>query len=185
MPRPPSSWTPPVGWLLLVAGDAKRARALLADALATLEREAGDRDAAFPVERAWSWLAEAEWLAGDVDAALGAYVRACLRGGALTEPEMTCEAILDLFDLAADLELPAPITDWIPVIADLLGVARLPDEAFDVPAGAVPARQLARELALYRRARSRPPHDEAARIEAKRTMMKLAPPLVRELLRKI
>lgn len=175
----------PAGWLLVVARDASGAREQLAAAIAAAPPDSGDREGEFPVGRTWSWLAEAEWLGDDVDAALRAYVHACLHGDALVEPQITCEAILDLFDAAADFELPEPVTDWIPAIADLLGAARLPEAALEVPAGAPPGRRLAAELALYRRARAGTGRDEATKIEAKRRMLKLAPPTLRELLRKI
>ena len=171
----------PVGWLLLRAGNVADAREQLSAALAALVTV----NDGFPAARAWSWLAEAEWLAGDAAAAIRAYCRACLLGGAVTEPEITCESILDLFDTAADLDLPEPITDWVPVLADLRGLVRLGEEATAPPLDAAPARRLAAELAEYRLRRAAGALDEAARIGAKRNMARLAPPSLRELLRKV
>lgn len=167
----------PAGVLLLLAGDAERAHPMLAAACAAR----GEPDA-----RWLGYLGEAAWRCGQSHGALEAYGRACLVDPtAIDEAQLTCTPVLDLVDLGVDLELEPPVLAYVPVLADLQAVLMLDDLALTAPPGATAPRRLAALLRAYRGARAAGTLDEAARIAAKRELLRLAPVGLKELLRRI
>lgn len=167
----------PAGYLLLLAGDARGARSSLEQACAAVDL----------ADARWlGYLGEAAWRCGDVHAALEAYALACLVDPLAVDSEsITCRPVLDLIDLGDDLELDPPVLGYVPVLADLHGTHPLDDRAIDLRLEPTTARKLAGLLRRYRARRSAGTLDEAARIEAKREMLRLAPAGLRELFRRI
>lgn len=93
--------------------------------------------------------------------------------------------MLELLDLHDELELSEVPLSYLAVLADLLGKHPLDDFALEVPAGASTPRRLAALLRAYRRDRASGALSEGDRIEAKRGLARLAPPGLRELLRRL
>ena len=96
---------------------------------------------------------------------------------------MTCEPLSDLLAKAEESELPEPLLQHVPLLADLLGRRPLDDRALAAPPDASDARRLAALLRDYRVRRGKRRLDEAGRVAAKRAMLKLAPAGIRELFR--
>jgi tetratricopeptide (TPR) repeat protein len=165
----------PVGVLALEAGDFEQARALL-----TAACEADDNSNA----RWLGYLGEASWRLGDRHAAMQCWCRASLiEPSDIDSTWLTAGPVIELLDLHDDLELSDLPLSYLAVLADLQGQHPLDDFALEVPANASTPRRLAALLRAYRRDRARGALDEAARIEAKRAMARLAPAGLRELLR--
>lgn len=161
----------PAGYLPFVGGDFALARTLLAAACA----EVGHANAQW-----LGYLGEAAWRLGDRHAALKAYCTASLVDPTQIDAEgVTCEPVLELLDLQDELELSDVPFSYLAVLADLQGAHAL--EEIGVTAEAPNPLRLAAMLRAYRR--DRPAGN--ARIEAKRALARLAPPGLRELLRRL
>jgi hypothetical protein len=165
----------PAGWLVLVGGDFASARAHLAAASDAVGNQNG----------LWlGYLGEAAWGMGDRFSALKAYCTASLVDPQRIDVEgVACQPVLELLDGADDLELPGAAQSWLAVLADLQTMHALEDGALQVPAEANAAQRLAALIRTWRR--DRVSLDERAKIEAKRAMARLAPPGLRELLRRL
>lgn len=173
----------PAGYLALLAGDFALSRTMLT---AALENERDHRSPraesrGLSLNPQWlGYLGEASWRLGDRFAALHAYCAASVIDPSRIDAEaITCEPVLELQDVSDDLELSDVPHAWLAVLADLLGWHALED----LPPHETPTtpQRLAAMLREYRRARP----VESARIEAKRAMARLAPPGLRELLRRL
>lgn len=105
------------GVLLLEAGDAAGAVRSLHAAL-----EGGRRDA-----RTMADLATALARSGRMEMALVAWRDALLQDPAVVEEaELQGTPLYDLLDEIEELELPGPPLAWLPALADLAGIVRLP-----------------------------------------------------------
>lgn len=161
----------PAGFLAFVGGDFLLARTLLAAACV----EVGHSNAQW-----LGYLGEAAWRLGDQHTALKTYCTASLVDPARIDADcVTCEPVLELLDLQDELELSDVPFSYLAVLADLQGKQAL--EEVVLPAEASPPLRLAALLRAYRRDRPA----ENARIEAKRALARLAPPGLRELLRRL
>jgi len=165
----------PAGWLVLAGGDFALARSLLWAACEAVGNSNG----------LWlGALGEAAWGLGDRFGALEAYCRASLVDPQRIDVEgVVCTPVLELLDSADELELTGPSQRWLAVLADLQTMHALHDWALEVPAEPTDVQRLAALLRTWRR--DRVSLDERARIDAKRAMVKLAPPGLRELLRRL
>lgn len=127
-------------------------------------------------------LAEAATLAGDAETALLAWCRAGLVDpGAVDVARVETPAVLDLLDQAEDLELPAPLAGWVPVLADLIGLVMLDDLALRDSPQAHASQTVAKRLREFRKQRGA--LEEKARVALKRELVRAAPEALRELLR--
>lgn len=173
----------PAGYLALVAGDLERAQALL-----TAACEASGNSNAL-----WlGYLGEARWRRGQWFAAMQCWCRASLIDPSRIDHDwVSGEPVVELLDLHDELELSDLPLSYLAVLADLLGKHPLDDFALDAPTPPEPGlpastpRRLAALLRAYRRDRASGALDETGRIEAKRAMARLAPPGLRELLRRL
>jgi hypothetical protein len=165
----------PAGWLVLCGGDFALARALLSAACEAVGNENG----------LWlGYLGEAAWGMGDRFSALKAYCAASLVDPQRIDVEgVLCPPVLELLDSADELELTEPSQSWLAVLADLGTMHALEDRALQLPAEPTDVQRLAALLRTWRKDRAS--LDERAKIEAKRAMAKLAPPGLRELLRRL
>jgi len=165
----------PAGWLVLAGGDFALARSLLSAACEAVGNSNG----------LWlGCLGEAAWGMGDRFSALKAYCAASLVDPQRIDVDgVACRPVLELLDTADELELSDPSQSWLAVLADLQTMHALDDGALQLPADPTPARRLAALLRTWRR--DRVSLDERAKLEAKRAMAKLAPPGLRELLRRL
>lgn len=115
-------------------------------------------------------LAEALQVSGAADAALQPWCEALARDPSVRSAEALRGPASELLDLAEDEELPGDPRGWVPALAELvLGVG-----AGRALAGDSPAARFGRALMALRAA---PRNDEAARLAAKRALVKLAPSL--------
>ena len=164
----------PAGYLALVIGDFAQARTLLTAAC----------DASGNSNALWlGYLGEANWRLQESFAAMQCWCRASLIDPSRIDLDwLTAAPVLELLDLHDELELSEAPLSYLAVLADLLGKHPLDDFALEAPPDASTPRRLAALLRAYRRAR---PSTEAERIEAKRGLARLAPPGLRELLRRL
>ena len=164
----------PAGYLALVSGDFASARSLLAAAC----------DASGNSNASWlGYLGEASWRLNESFKAMQCWCRASLIDPSRIDLEwLSAPPVLELLDAHDELELSELPLSYLAVLADLLGKHPLDDFALEAPPDASTPRRLAALLRAYRRAR---PSTEAERIEAKRVLARLAPPGLRELLRRL
>ena len=162
------------GALLLAAGLAEHARSALQAAAGAVPQDAAVR----------YLLGWACFRAGAADEAIAAWRDACLLDpGSLDERDLP-PVVTDLLDLAADLEdLAGDPREWLPVLADLTGVAPLPRWAAAATRAATAGRRFAALLRSYRDQQSGAALAEARR-DLKREMIASAPAL-REYVRRI
>lgn len=167
----------PAGYLALVSGDFAQARTLLTAAC----------DATAHSNARWlGYLGEASWRLQESFAAMQCWCRASLIDPSRIDLDwLTAAPVLELLDLHDELEVSEEPLSYLAVLADLLGKHPLDDFAIEVPANATTPRRLAALLRAYRRDRASGALGEAARIEAKRALARLAPPGLRELLRRL
>ncbi len=161
----------PAAVLALLGGDWPLAVRLLTDACA-----------ARPEASWFVSLAEAATLSGEEETALRAWSGAGLVGPDTVDlARVETPAVLDLLDQAEELELPAPLLGWVPVLADLTGAAGLDDLAFRESPKTHLSQSVAALLRGYRARRGA--LEEKARVALKRELAKVAPAGLRELIR--